>query len=134
MRACKHSAVALVLLVWFGLSAAVVVWCVSYLFWGEYRTVTIAETDDEQSCVGTWCSDGTWLHGPGTYETAAGPEDIAVLGDPIPGVELELLIGPLPGLALPSRFEAFLPMLLITPSLIGAITVNIAFWKDVAGR
>jgi len=130
MRAFKFSAAALALAIWFGLAVAVVVWCVSYLFWGEYHPVTVLDDGEGPRCVGTWCTDGTWMRSPATLETDGGTEEITLLGDYEPGPGPEMLIGPLPGLALPSRFEAILPLILAAPGAITATLANIAFWSS----
>jgi hypothetical protein len=134
VRAFKKSAAALVLLVWFGLSAAVVVWCVSYLFWGEYEPVTMTATTGDETCVGTWCTDGSWMRTPATHQTETGTEPITALGDYPADMTLDLLVGPLPGLALPSRFEALFPLIVATPALLGSTVVNVVFWKDLLDR
>ncbi|RRR99443.1 hypothetical protein [Glycomyces terrestris] len=123
-----RAAAGLALLAWFGVCAAVVVWCVSYLFWGEYRTVTVLDDGEAPNCVGTWCTDGTAMRSPATVETASGTEEITVLGDYEAGTELPMLIGPLPGLGLTSRFEAVFPLILVLGPLIASILVNLAFW------
>ena len=127
MRALKFSAAALALAAWFGLAAAVTVWCVSYLFWGEYETVNVLEDGKGRHCVGTWCTDGTWMRSPATLEDG---EAVTILGDYEPGMEVDMLIGPLPGLGLPSRFEAIFPLIFALPGTITATIANIAFWTD----
>ncbi|WP_275889767.1 hypothetical protein [Glycomyces sp. YM15] len=32
-------------------------------------------------CVGTWCTEGSWMRTPATHETGAGAEAITALGD-----------------------------------------------------
>jgi hypothetical protein len=131
MRAFKVSAAALVLALWFGLAAAVVTWCVSYLFWGEYRTVNVVDDGEEPNCIGTWCTDGSWMRSPATYADDDGTTAITLLGDYEPGMQPEVLVGPLPGLGLPSRFEALFPLLFALPGGIGATIANIAFWSGL---
>lgn len=130
MRAFRFSAAALALAVWFGLAAAVVVWCVAYLFWGEYRTVHVLDDGEGPNCVGTWCTDGSWMHSPATYERDGRTEPITIIGDFEPGMEPDMLIGPLPGLGLPSRFEAVLPLIFATPAMITSAFANVAFWTS----
>jgi len=130
MRAFKFSAAALALAIWFGLAAAVVVWCASYLFWGEYRQVTVLDDGAGPTCVGTWCTDGSWMRSPATYRTGDGAEEVTILGDYEPGPGPDMLIGPLPGLGLPSRFEAVFPLILATPAAITATIANIGFWAN----
>lgn len=130
MRAFKFSAIALALAIWFGLSAAVVVWCVAYLFWGEYRTVTAIADGEDPNCVGTWCTDGSWFRSPATYQGESGPETITIIGDYEPGMQTDVLVGPLPGLGLPSRFEAVLPLIFAFPATLTSGFVNVAFWTS----
>ncbi|MDN3241272.1 hypothetical protein [Glycomyces tritici] len=130
MRAFKFSAAALALAIWFALAAAVVVWCVSYLFWGEYHQVTVLDDGASPNCVGTWCSDGTWMRSPATYEGDGGTETITVLADFEPGMEPQILIGPLPGLGLTSRFMAVMPLVIAGPAVLTSGLANVAFWSS----
>ncbi|PRY60874.1 hypothetical protein [Glycomyces artemisiae] len=126
----KRAIAALLLALWFGLTGAVIVWCVSYLFWGEYETVTVLDDGEDPNCVGTWCTDGSWMRSPALRETPSGPEEITILGDFEPGMEPSTLIGPLPGLGLFSRFEAILPLILVFGPFVTSIFANLAFWTD----
>jgi hypothetical protein len=124
----KRALTGLLLALWFCLCAAVAVWCVSYLFWGEYQTVTVVDDGEDPNCVGTWCTDGSWMRSPALLETGSGTEEITVLGDWEPGDRPSMLIGPLPGLGLLSRFEAVLPLILVFPPLLASFFINIGFW------
>lgn len=124
----KRAVAALLLALWFGVCGAVVVWCVSYLFWGEYETVTVLDDGKDPNCVGTWCTDGSWMRSAAIRETPSGPEEITIMGDFEPGMEPSMLIGPLPGLGLFSRFEAILPLILVLGPFAASIAVNVAFW------
>ncbi|MEU6246652.1 hypothetical protein [Glycomyces sp. NPDC047010] len=124
----KRAVAALLLALWFAVCAAVAVWCVSYLFWGEYETVTVVDHGEDPNCVGTWCTDGTWMRSHAIRETPSGPEEITIMGDFEPGMEPSTLISPLPGLGLLSRFEAILPLILVLGPLAWSVLINIAFW------
>ncbi|WP_112141179.1 hypothetical protein [Glycomyces dulcitolivorans] len=134
MRFVKSAGIALGLFLWVAVPLTVVVWCVSYLFWGEYRTATVEPNPDEPFCVGTWCTDGNWMRSGATVDQGSGPEPITILGDYEAGMEPDVLVGPLPGLGLPSRFEALLPLILVFPALASGVGVNLAILSSVRSR
>jgi hypothetical protein len=89
----------------------------------------VIAADEEPFCVGTWRSDGSAMRSPATFASGEGAEAITVLGDYEAGAQLDMLIVPLPGLGLPSRFEAVFPLILAVPALLHAVFFNVLFWR-----